>query len=396
MQKKLIALAVAGLVSVPAFAQSNVTIYGIVDMGYAYRGDNVVDGVKNRNGIDSGIANGSRLGFKGTEDLGNGLKAGFVLEQGIAVDTGTSTQDGKTFGRQSFAYLGGNFGTVALGRQYAPQFVLLDSLDPFSTGQVGASNNIYSIEVRLDNLVSYTSPSWNGFNVVAGYTFSAAGNESRGNNSAPQLVLGDFNAFGDARVWAINPNYKNGPLQVGVNYHQATLKAANSVGGITNDLAFADGKKVKVWDIGGSYDLGVVKLAAMFGQRKADSDAIGDFLFNPLFKKSTQWLVGATVPVGPSGKVLLSYVHRKSELTDGAATELGTNDDAKSGQWALGYEYALSKRTSIYTAYSDINNKGSAKATFEGAPVTAASVGDATSDGGGYQRGFNLGLRHVF
>lgn len=396
MQKKLIALAVAGLVSVPAFAQSNVTVYGIVDMGYAYRGDNVVDGVKNRNGIDSGIANGSRLGFKGTEDLGNGMKAGFVLEQGILVDTGRSAQGGATFGRQSFAYLGGNFGTVALGRQYAPQFVLLDSLDPFSTGQVGASNNIYAIEVRLDNLVSYTSPNWNGFNVVAGYTFSAAGNESRGNNTAPQLVLGDFNAFGDARVWAINPNYKNGPLQVGVNYHQATLKAASSVGGIVNDLAFADGKKVKVWDIGGSYDLGVVKLAAMFGQRKADSDAVGDFLFNPLFKKSTQWLVGATVPVGPSGKVLLSYVHRKSELTDGAATELGTNEDAKSGQWALGYEYALSKRTSIYTAYSDINNKGSAKATVDGLSLTGASVGDATSDGGGYQRGFNLGVRHVF
>src|SRR5574338_760341 len=205
MQKKLIALAVAGLVSVPAFAQSNVTIYGIVDMGYAYRGDNVVDGVKNRNGIDSGIANGSRLGFKGTEDLGNGMKAGFVLEQGILADTGSSAQ-GRTFGRQSFAYLGGNFGTVGLGRQYAPQFVLLDSLDPFGTGHVGASNNIYAIEVRLDNLVSYTSPSWNGFNVVAGYTFSAAGNESRGNNTAPQLVLGDFNAFGDARVWAINPN----------------------------------------------------------------------------------------------------------------------------------------------------------------------------------------------
>lgn len=395
MQKKLIALAVAGLVSVPAFAQSNVTIYGIVDMGYAYRGDNVVDGVKNRNGIDSGIANGSRLGFKGTEDLGNGMKAGFVLEQGILVDTGSSAQ-GRTFGRQSFAYLGGNFGTVALGRQYAPQFVLLDSLDPFSTGQVGASNNIYAIEVRLDNLVSYTSPNWNGFNVVAGYTFNAAGNESRGNNSTPLLLSPIENWFGDARVWAINPNYKNGPLQVGVNYHQATLKAASSVGGIVNDLAFADGKKVKVWDIGGSYDLGVVKLAAMFGQRKADSDAIGDFLFNPLFKKSTQWLVGATVPVGPSGKVLLSYVHRKSELTDGAATELGTNDDAKSGQWALGYEYALSKRTSIYTAYSDINNKGSAKATVDGLSLTGASVGDATSGGDGYQRGFNLGVRHVF
>ena len=392
MQKKLIALAVAGLVSVPALAQSNVTVYGIVDMGYAYRGDNVVDGVKSRNGIDSGIANGSRLGFKGTEDLGNGLKAGFVLEQGILADTGSSAQ-GRTFGRQSFAYLGGNFGTVALGRQYAPQFVLLDSLDPFGAGQVGESNNIYAIEVRLDNLVSYTSPSWNGFNVVAGYTFNSAGNESIGNNSGLQTWLGVPVGLADARVWAINPNYKNGPLQVGLNYHQATLKATNDLG---NPLGNFDGKKVKVWDIGGSYDLGVVKLAAMFGQRKAGDD-VGDFLFNPLFKKSTQWLIGATVPVGPSGKVLLSYAHRKSELTADAVDVLRSSSDAKSSQWALGYEYALSKRTSIYTAYSDINNKGSAKAQLGVLGyVNAASVGDASNLGDGYQRGFNLGLRHVF
>ncbi len=366
MQKKLIALAVAGLVSVPAFAQSNVTVYGIVDMGYVYRGDNVVDGVKNRNGIDSGIANGSRLGFKGTEDLGNGMKAGFVLEQGILADTGSSAQGNKTFGRQSFAYLGGNFGTVALGRQYAPQFVLLDSLDPFSTGQVGASNNIYAIEVRLDNLVSYTSPSWNGFNVVAGYTFNAAGNEESPNTKTS-----------DARVWVINPNYKNGPLTVGLNYHNINPVATGF-------------DSTKVWDLGGSYDFGVVKLSAMYGQRKAGDT--GDLTFNDAFKKSKQWLIGATVPVGASGKVLASYVHRKSELTSAAEGSFGTNSDAKSSQWALGYEYAMSKRTSIYTAYSDINNKGAAKDFSD----LSASVGDATSDGGGYQRGFNLGLRHVF
>ncbi|MBN8443033.1 MAG: porin [Thauera sp.] len=369
MQKKLIALAIAGLAAVPAFAQSNVTIYGIVDMGYVYRGDNVDDNVKSRNAIDSGVANGSRLGFKGTEDLGNGLKAGFVLEQGILADTGASAQGGRTFGRQSFVSLGGNFGTVALGRQYAPQFLLLDSLDPFSTGQVGASNNVYGIDVRLDNLAAYVSPTWSGFNVVAAYTFNAAGNEE-----SPRIKGG---LTDDIRVWAIAPSYTNGPVSVGLNYHNINPSAPGM-------------DSTKVWDLGGSYDFGVAKVGLMFGQRKGDDS--GDVTFNPAFEKSTQWMLGVTVPVGAAGKVLASYAHRKSELTSAAKAAYGTNDDAKSGQWALGYEHALSKRTSIYTAYSDINNKGSAKDEAD----LSASVGDATSGGDGYQRGFNLGLRHRF
>lgn len=368
MQKKLIALAIAGLVSVPAFAQSNVTIYGIVDMGYVYRGDNVDDGVKSRNAIDSGVANGSRLGFKGTEDLGNGLKAGFVLEQGIRADTGESAQD-RTFGRQSFVSLSGGFGTVALGRQYAPQFLLADSVDPFSTGNMGAVNNVYGIDVRLDNLAAYVSPTWGGLSVVAAYTFNGVGNEE-----SPRIKDG---VNDDVRVWAIAPTYKNGPLMVGLNYHNINPTAPGW-------------DSTKVWDLGGSYDFGVVKLGLLFGQRKADDS--GDLTFNPAFEKSTQWMIGATVPVGMSGKVMASYTHRKSELTSDAKAAFGTSDDAKSGQWAIGYEHALSKRTSIYTAYSDINNKDAAKDNAD----LSAGVGDATSGGDGYQRGFSLGLRHVF
>ena len=92
MQKNLIALAVAGLAALPAFAQSNVTVYGLVDMGYKWSGDNMDDRVSSRSALDSGMSAGSRLGFKGTEDLGNGMKAGFVLEQGLNLDTGTLGQ----------------------------------------------------------------------------------------------------------------------------------------------------------------------------------------------------------------------------------------------------------------------------------------------------------------
>lgn len=399
-KKKLIALAVAGLATVPAFAQSSVTIYGIVDAGYSYRGDNIKDSVSNRSGIDSGISNGSRLGFKGTEDLGGGLKAGFVLEQGVSVDTGESGQ-GRTFGRQSFVNLSGGFGTVALGRQYAPQHVFQGTYDPFGKGNVGQAHNVYYSDTRLDNLLAYVSPNWGGLSVVAGYTFNAIGNESKGNNTGDTALAntsyvnaavvngglggakGVLAGAGDIRVFAINPNYVNGPLAVGLNFHQAKL-ASDVLEGV-------DGDKVRVWDLGASYNFGVIKLAAMFGQRKGD-DALGDFLFNPAFKKSTSWMLGATVPVGAAGKVLASYTQRKSELTDGAKEFYDTNKDAKANQWALGYEHSLSKRTTLYTAYSDINNKDAAKGNTD----LGASVGDATSAGQGYQRGFSLGLRHVF
>lgn len=361
MQKKLIALAVAGLVSVPAFAQSNVTIYGIVDMGYVYRGDNVADGIKSRSGIDSGVANGSRIGFKGTEDLGNGLKAGFVLEQGILADTGSSAQGGKTFGRQSFVSLSGGFGTVALGRQYAPGYLLLDSVDPFSTGTVGQSNNVYLGEVRLNNLVAYVSPSWGGFNVTAGYTFNALDNEQSPRVSGFET---------DVRAWAISPKYVNGPLMVGLNLHEIKDKGSDD--------------KVRVYDLGGSYNFGVAKVGAIFGLRRADGIDFGQFAAG---EDTKQWMLGVTVPVGASSNVLASYGQRKTDIA-------GSSKDAKVSQWALGYEHWLSKRTGVYATYADINNNKAAEESGDGALI--GSVGDATSAGDGYQRGFNVGVRHLF
>ncbi len=338
MQKKIIALAVAGLMSGAAFAQSNVTISGLVDMGYSHRSDNINSAVNSRNGIDSGMQSGSRLQFAGVEDLGGGLKAGFVLEQGLLVDTGQSRTDG-VWSRQAFMYMSGNFGTVAAGRQYTPQFNLLAAVDPFGYGTVGEINNVYASTARLDNLAAYVSPSFGGLNVVVGYTPQAGGNE----------VAKDA---GNTRVYAIAPTYKNGPIMAGLNYHNIKTDTANF--------------STKVWDLAGSYDLGMAKLAAAYG-RDSDINAAGN--------KRTKYMLGATFPFGANA-VMASYNHAKQD----------TAGDPSARQWALGYQYNMSKRTNLYAVYADISNKNG----------YTASVGDSSNGGAGYQTGLNLGVRHKF
>lgn len=356
MQKKLIALAVAGLMSAPAFAQSNVTVYGLVDFGYVYTGDSATSGVKSRNAIDAGNSAGNRLGFKGTEDLGNGLKASFVYETAVRGDANDNGLWGSTGSRQSFVALSGNFGTVALGKQYAPQYTLASAVDAFNRGTVATIANVYIHESRLDNLAAYVSPNWSGLSFVAAYTNSASGNEGIHNDFGNQ-----DSTTRDARAWAISPSYKNGPVYVALNVHQIRVNASDAT--------------TKVWDLGGTYDLGMVKLGAIYGVRDI-KDSV----------KHSQWGLTAVVPVGTAGKIQASYIHRKSDW-DAAVS------DAKVSQWGIGYQHELSKRTAIYTAFSDINNKGSAKDGGQGAAFVGTAQGSIS---GTYQRGFTVGLRHTF
>ena len=163
MQKKLIALAVAGLASTAAFAQTNVTIYGLVDYGYSYRFDgrgvgSILPGVPggptpgSASKLDSGIDAGSRLGFKGTEDLGNGLKAVFLLEGGFTNDDGYSAQSSRTYGRQAYVGLSGNFGTAVGGRLYTPYYTFMLQMDPFANGTVGAYSNAWRLGASVQSV----------------------------------------------------------------------------------------------------------------------------------------------------------------------------------------------------------------------------------------------------
>jgi predicted porin len=374
MQKKLIALAVAGLVSAPAFAQSNVTIYGTIDYGYTVQGKSIYENEDDyRSGIDSGVSKSNRLGFKGTEDLGNGLKAVFVLESGIAGDSnGTGGLWGGAGARQAYAGLAGGFGTIAFGRQYTPQHLFTSAVDPFGKNGLGSAKNVIAGDDRLDNLLAYISPNWGGFSFVAGGTLAYQGDEPPENDNG-NLDLNNI------RVWAIAPSFAQGPVFAAINYHVAHVNTSSPVDAL------------KVWDAFFSYDIGPVKLGAIYGQRKTELASGSDV-------KVKQWLLGATVPIGASDKVLFSYTRRKSE----GMSALGIDDNARLGQWAVGYEHSLSKRTALYAQYAQQYQNNTQKVLGDGlinrvSGARSSGVGYSNIGGlDGYRQGLALGLRHDF
>lgn len=365
MQKKLIALAVAGLASTAAFAQSNVTIYGVVDAGYmASSGDRAVNGSANRNGIQSGILGGSRIGFRGEENLGNGLKAVFTLEYGINVDENSGVGNGTPNARQQFVGLSSaTLGTVAVGRQYAPGFYASARNDPFmaSTGigslsrlTLGAGYTISGTGVatvdggsRWDNAVTYTSPVWSGFSVRAAYSFA----ENNGGNNG--VSSGDNGKFG------LGANYANGGLNVDAVFNHTKNATLAAVPGDDN---------VNEFYLGGSYDFKVVKLFGSYQLKDDNSEtAAAD-------RSSDIWQVGATVPVFGNGKVHVSY----SKLS---WDQSGVGDTKA---WALMYTHAMSKRTTLYTGYTRFDNDRAA-----GLPASNHAIGVAGEKNGTFAAGIN-------
>jgi predicted porin len=329
MKKSLIALAAVGTLSGGAAAQTALNIYGVIDAGIVSERGGPAGNVTR---LSSGVESGSRLGFKGREDLGGGLAAKFVLESGFGVDNGAMGQGGLLFGRQAYVGLTGNWGELTLGRQYSPHFLLLDQVDPFGTGLAGASTNLVPTVRRMDNTIKYATPAWSGFAGELAYGFG----EVAGDNKANRQIGASI-------------GYENGPLVVKLAHHRAenavaTDRAKNSL-------------------IAGKFDFGMAALSLGFGVDKGVGAT-----------DSRDYLVGASVPVG-AGTILASYI-RKNDRSP-------LNADAN--QWALGYTHALSKRTNLYTSYARINND----------PGAAFTVGNATDVGTG-DKAFNIGIRHRF
>ncbi len=356
MKKSVLALAVLGALAGSASAQSSVTVYGVIDAGVVLESGNAAGNVRK---LTSGVGSGSRLGFKGTEDLGGGLSALFVLENGFNADDGSLGQGGAIFGRQAFVGLRGNFGTLTLGRQYAPEYLVLAFADPFGTGFAGNAGNLMPMSgnavARMNNTIKYASPEFGGFSGELAYGFG----EVTGDSSAcRQLGL----AFG----------YKSGPLAVRLGYHN-----------IDNDTATTKGTTAgKNTLLAGTYDFGAVKAHLAYGQNKGpnssrlrnNANPFGTLVAPTPSTDNRDLLVGVTVPFGPH-TIMASYVVKNDETAN--------NQDAN--QLGVGYRYALSKRTDVYAAYARIENKNGAGYT----------VGSAIEGGSG-DKALNLGVRHTF
>jgi len=350
MQKKLIALAVAGLISAPAMAQSNVTIYGVVDAGFAYgkSGDNKF------RGVESGLLSASRIGLKGSEDLGNGLKAKFALEYGIGVDNGS----GPTGARQSWIGLEGGFGFVGLGRQYSPGHNYAGMLSAFggSAGfnpylDIATSTIANNGNGRWDNAISYKSPNFSGFDVQAMYAFGESSDQ------ADNLGYRDLGS-----QFGIGAGYRNAGLKAAIVYHNTEGGGKSSLGNKIDDT--------KEWMIGAGYDFGVVDVNLTY----TDVDADG-------FDAKMVYL-NAGVPVGAVGKVMLGYAQNKVDVSGGGS------DKAKA--YSLAYTHGLSKRTTAYVGYNYIDNDDVFTFSTPGVNVDG-NPGDRDNVGG-----FAVGLNHKF
>jgi predicted porin len=346
--KKIAALAVLAGVSALAQAQSNVTLFGVVDVAarYTKNGD---DAVKS---LASNGAQTSRLGVRGVEDLGDGLKAGFWLETGLNPDTGTNSDGARFWNRRSTVSLLGGFGEVRLGRDTTPSFTGYADFDVFGTNGVAAADKFVNklgtnvdTNVRADNLASYFLPS--GIGGVYGQFSAAAGEGAAGKKY-----------FG-GRV-----GYAAGPLDVSVSYGQTTV----------SPLAGSSEDKYNLGSLAAAYDFKVVKLSGYVSQAKyADT-------------KITVANVGASVPVGP-GAIRASYINANASGRTPGGVSIEDND---AQQLALGYVYDMSKRTAVYSTVSRVNNKNGASYVVDGNPALPSP------NNGKDSTGFEVGIRHRF
>ena len=360
MQKKIIALAIAGLASSAAFAQSNVTIYGRADLGGMYRNGNsgAVSNTEGKYEIASGLQAGSRIGFKGVEDLGNGLKAIFEIEYGTAIDQNTGGNQAATWtNRHSYVGLTGGFGTVVGGHLDGVRYGVFNAFDPFAGGTVGNFTQMTVQVDRASNAVAYISPKFAGFGVVLAYATAINSLETSGNGvrqSTQALAL----ANNDRTLNTIMGTYDNGPISARLDYEQVVP---------TNDIG-----KTWVATAAASYDFGVVKVSALYDILKTNEGG-GSYAAN-----QHAWFVGLKAPVG---KFTLKAVG--GQLLD------KLNDDNKNSfKVGLGADYALSKRTNLYLDYGQIHNQA-------GASIQISPAANSNQTGYGTY-GLDFGIAHNF
>ena len=366
MNKKLVALAVAGVVSAPLAAQAqtaNVTLYGRVNATVEVVQTRLADGTKPN--VYRVSANSSRLGVRGTESLGGGLNAIFQIESSINGDAGGGT----LAGRETFVGLQGGWGTFKIGNFLAPY----DDIHPIfgnvptlttsilSTAAVWAqgpaSKAQGGFDARLGNSVRYDSPNLSGF--TGSFQASTSENATHG------------------MVYSMGGYYNNGPIQGGLAWER-NQKARGP--GLTDDAV----------SIAGGYNFGVVRVAGVYEKLKYDAGG-GDL-------KRDFYGASLTANLGP-GQLYAFWGHAndgKGSAADGTVVGgLVKGGDTSVDQYEISYTYPLSKRTLTYIGYVRIDNDTNARYTFNINPVNqSATTGGLASEG--KPAGLAVGLVHFF
>jgi predicted porin len=339
MKKNMVALAVTAAFALPAFAQSSITLYGVIDEGINYTSN---AGDKSAYQLESGYAQGSRWGLKGSEDLGSGLKAIFDLENGFDVNSGGLQEGGRMFGRQAFVGLtAANYGTLTLGRQYDS---VVDYLAPTTAnGNWGGyllshpyDNDNTDNSFRVNNTVKYMSPSFAGLQFGGTYSFS---NET---------------GFANNRTYSLGGQYTNGGLLVGAAYLDANNPGLTTDGSIATDDANFISERLRIFGGGINYTFGAATVGFAYSNTNVGQPSASD----------TSVYVGAITP--PNGGTLTALkfqnfeVNGKYQFTPAffvgvqyvytAATMDATsgNENPKYHTFGLMADYNLSKRTDFY------------------------------------------------
>jgi predicted porin len=354
----MIALAVAAVASGAAFAQTNVTIYGNVDMGYMHRsGHNgaVSSGLKGQNDLQS-IGSESYIGFKGVEDLGNGVKALFDIAYRIAPDANT----GLATAAHQYVGLTGSYGTAVAGYLDGIRYGIYGRYDPFGNYSVGNFQQMTTHYARAANAVAYISPTFAGFNFILAH---ATNTQAREGSMHGRSTANNSGNSGDDRLYSINLNYNNGPFSAALDYET------------TSNVSVTDNKRLYVATAAGSYDFGVAKLGVIVDKIHGQKNSLIGV------DDRRNYLLGVTVPVG-NVSILGSF----GRVVDKAVSDKDAN------KWSVGARYSLSKRTTLYADYSHISNDG--RASYQINPLGNASTStDASALG---VSGIDFGIKHSF
>lgn len=377
MQKKIIALAIAAAVSAPAFADtSNVTVYGVANVSYDMTKTGSTVAAANSFSSNKVSSNTSRIGFKGNEDMGDGLSAIWQIESKINIDGGAASA---LADRNTFAGLSSKTaGTVLLGRHDTPYNISNRKYDLFADGMAdnrsimgGGARAGASFNGRQPNVVAYISPAMSGLTGAIAYV---AGAEN-------QVLAADTKGS----AWSLAALYGNGPISANFGYEVHNIGNATGTLGVAGIVGTV---KETAWTISGGYKVEAFELNAIYEKTSDNFGGQAALATGALAAGSNvlghrAYYLSGKYNVTASDAVKLAYANAGS----GAAINTGTT------QISLGYDHSLSKRTTVYAAYTKLSNDTAGvyalSANGTGAPAAVAA-------GGAKPSAISLGMKHTF